>query len=103
MKKLNWITAVSGMVWITLGPIACATDNHSAGEILDDTVVTTQVKSALIADPITKAHQISVATYKGTVKLSGFVDSKEAERRAVEVAQGVKGAMKVEDEMQVRK
>ena len=103
MKKSNWITAMSGAVWLTMGPIACATDNHSAGEILDDTVVTTQVKSSLIADPVTKAHQISVVTYKGTVKLSGFVDSPEAEHRAVDIAKGVKGAMKVEDELQVRK
>ncbi|MGE0859446.1 MAG: BON domain-containing protein [Gammaproteobacteria bacterium] len=79
-----------------------AADNHSAGEILDDTLVTTKVKSALVADPVTKAHQISVDTYKGVVKLSGNVDSAEAEKRAVEVAQGIEGVTSVEDHLSIR-
>lgn len=75
---------------------------HTAGEILDDTMITTKVKAALVADPITKAHQISVDTYKGAVKLSGNVDSAEAERRAVEIARDVKGSVSVEDNISVR-
>ncbi|MBI4696417.1 MAG: BON domain-containing protein [Gammaproteobacteria bacterium] len=82
---------------------APAADTHTAGQILDDTVVTTKVKAALIADPITKAHQVTVNTYKGAVKLSGFVDTAEAKRRAVEVARNVEGAATVEDDLEVRK
>ena len=76
---------------------------HTAGEVLDDTLITTKVKAALVADPITKAHQISVDTYKGTVKLSGFVDTVAAKQRAIEVAREVKGTTKVEDALEVRK
>ncbi len=92
---------VAGML-TAMSMVACATDNHSAGEVLDDSMITTKVKAALVADPVTKAHQISVDTYKGKVKLSGFVDSAEAEQRAIEVARGVKGATDVEDALEVR-
>ena len=47
----------------------------SAGEQIDDTVITAKVKSALIADPETKARQIDVEVFRGTVQLNGFVDN----------------------------
>ena len=77
-------------------------DHHSAGEVLDDTLITTKVKAALIGDPVTKAHQISVETYKGTVKLSGYVDTAEAKHRAVQLARATKGTIGVEDNLTVR-
>ncbi|HMM74059.1 MAG TPA: BON domain-containing protein [Gammaproteobacteria bacterium] len=92
---------VAGML-AAMSLVACAADKHTAGEVLDDTLVTTKVKAALVADPVTKAYQISVDTYKGKVKLSGFVDSAEAEQRAIEVARGVEGAADVEDALEVR-
>ncbi len=79
-----------------------AAESHTAGQILDDTVVTAKVKAALISDPITKAHQISVDTYKGVVKLSGFVDGPAAERRALEVARNIEGAVAIDDDLEVR-
>ena len=71
IAKFLLAASVTGM----LAAPAMAADNHSAGEVLDDTIITTKVKAALVQDPVTKAHQISVDTFKGTVKLSGFVDS----------------------------
>ncbi len=100
-SKHTFLGAIAGAA-IAMGVPAFADENHPAGEILDDTVVTTKVKAALIADPLTKAHQISVDTYKGVVKLSGFVDSPEAEARAVAVASGIKGAASVEEHLEVR-
>jgi hyperosmotically inducible protein len=90
------------MTGLLVAPLMAAED-HTAGQVLDDTVVTTKVKAALIRDPVTKAHQISVDTFKGTVKLSGFVDSAAAEQRAVELARNVEGALKVEDTLELRK
>ena len=82
--------------------VAIAADKHTAGEVLDDTLITTKVKAALVSDPLTKAHQISVDTFKGKVKLSGFVDSAEAEQRALELARGVEGSVDVEDGLEIR-
>ena len=74
----------------------------NAGRVVDDSVVTGKVKAALIADPVTKAHEINVETFQGTVQLSGFVDSNEAKSRAVEVARNVEGVRNVKNSLQVR-
>jgi osmotically-inducible protein OsmY len=76
---------------------------QSAGEAVDDGVVTAKVKAALVADPVTKAHQIVVETFKGTVQLSGFVESDEARTRALQLARDVDGVKKVKDAMEVRR
>jgi osmotically-inducible protein OsmY len=52
-------------------------------------------KEALYNDPMLKVGQISVESYKGVVQLSGFVDSKQAAARAVELARSVKGITSV--------
>ncbi len=66
-------------------------DNATVGEALDDTVVTARVKTALVANPVTKARQINVATADGVVQLSGFVDSPKEKSTATEVARTVPG------------
>lgn len=98
---LAQICLVAGLL-CTTGLAAHAADGHTAGEVLDDTLITTKVKAALVADPVTKAHQISVDTFKGKVKLSGFVDSAQAEQRAIEVARGIEGTHDVEDALEIR-
>ena len=75
---------------------------ESAGQAVDDGVVTAKVKAALVADPVTKAHQINVETFKGTVQLSGFVETDEARTRALQLARDVEGVRKVKDAMEVR-
>ena len=76
---------------------------QAAGEAVDDGVVTAKVKAALVADPVTKAHQINVETFKGTVQLSGFVESDEARSRALQLARDVDGVKRVKDAMEVRR
>ena len=74
----------------------------NAGRVVDDSVITGKVKAALVADPTTKAHQISVETFKGVVQLSGFVDTSEARSRAGQVAQQVEGVKDVKNELELR-
>lgn len=76
---------------------------QSAGQAIDDGVVTAKVKAALVQDPVTKAHEINVETFKGTVQLSGFVESDAARVRAVELAKDVDGVKQVKDALEVRK
>jgi osmotically-inducible protein OsmY len=84
---------------------ACSStpSQQSAGEAIDDGVVTAKVKAKLIEDPVTKAHQINVDTFKGTVQLSGFVESDQARTRALQLARDVAGVKQVKDALQVRK
>jgi osmotically-inducible protein OsmY len=74
----------------------------NAGRVVDDSVITGKVKAALVADPTTKAHQISVETFHGVVQLSGFVDSSEAKMRASQVAENVEGVKNVKNELELR-
>ena len=98
---------------LTMGAAAaaCSTTNEegaaenagaNAGRVVDDSVITGKVKSGLIADPTTKAYQISVETFEGVVQLSGFVDTKEARSRATQVAQEVEGVKTVKNELELR-
>lgn len=80
-----------------------AANHETAGETVDDSVVTAKVKAKLVDDPVTKAYQINVETFKGTVQLSGFVDSAEAVSRAGRLAKDVGGVKDVKNVLQVRK
>ena len=75
----------------------------TVGNKVDDSIVTTRVKSALLNDANIKSFDIAVVTRKGEVQLSGFVDNRTQIDRAVEVASGVEGVRKVSDEMSVKK
>jgi hypothetical protein len=72
--------------------MACASTSkqESTGEYVDDSVITTKVKALLAEDDFLKSFQISVETYKGTVQMSGFVDSQKAVDKAVEIARSVR-------------
>jgi hyperosmotically inducible protein len=101
-KSKGFVSAV--MLVVTMAMVACASTRtqKSAGEQVDDSVTTGRVKAALIADPVTKAHQIDVETFKGTVQLNGFVDSAASKERASEVARKQKGVTAVRNNLTVR-
>jgi hyperosmotically inducible protein len=78
------------------------TDASTVGEALDDSVLTARVKTALIANPVTKARQINVATADGVVQLSGFVDSANEKSTATEVARTIPGVRLVQNELEMK-
>ena len=92
------------IVVMSLAMAACASTRttKSAGEQVDDSVTTAAVKSALVADPVTKAHQIDVETFKGTVQLNGFVDSQASKDRATTVAKNARGVTAVRNNLTVK-
>lgn len=82
----------------------CAGTQHrsSTGEYVDDSVITTKVKAAMVEDPMLKAYQINVKTYKGRVQLSGFVDSAQSVSKAGEVARKISGVQDVQNDLLVK-
>jgi hyperosmotically inducible periplasmic protein len=82
--------------------IAVKKEDSSTGEVIDDSVITGKVKTALIADSTTKAHQINVETKGGVVQLSGFVDNAAAKSAATSVAKSVSGVKDVKNELSVK-
>ena len=75
----------------------------TVGNKIEDGVVTTKVKTALLADAYVKSFDIAVVTRKGEVQLSGFVDNQSQIDRAIEVVHGIEGARSVSNEMSIKK
>jgi osmotically-inducible protein OsmY len=75
---------------------------ESTGEYIDDTSITTKVKAAFVKDPAVKAMQVNVDTFKGTVQLSGFVDTPEQKSRAEQLARGITGVMDVKNNISIK-
>ncbi len=75
----------------------------TAGDQVDDSVITARVKSALLADASIKSLDIAVVTRKGEVQLSGFVNNQSQIDRAIEVARGTENVRSVGNEMSIKK
>ncbi|WON73391.1 BON domain-containing protein [Nitrosospira sp. Is2] len=74
----------------------------TVGTTIDDSTITTKVKSALLADADVKGLDIKVETNKGEVQLSGFVDSQAQIDRAISIARGVEGVKNVDNKMTLK-
>lgn len=72
---------------------------NTASAVVDDAALTTKVKAALLADDQVKGTQINVDSNSGTVKLTGTVDQQTQVKRAEEVARGVQGVQRVENNL----
>jgi len=105
MKKRNIFIGCFMILMLIATLVACASTSkqEGAGEYVDDSVITTKVKSLLAADDFLKSFEISVETYKGIVQLSGFVDSQKAVDKAGEIASGVQGVKSVKNNLNVKK
>jgi hyperosmotically inducible protein len=75
---------------------------ESTGQYLDDTTITTKVKSELLAKEGTGASEISVETMKGEVQLGGFAKTEHDKQRAAEIASSVSGVKQVHNDILVR-
>lgn len=84
-----------------VGACSATRTQESAGEVIDDSVLTAKVKTALIDDPVAKAGDVNVESYRGVVQLGGFVDSAEQKTRATEVARSVSGVKEVRNDLRV--
>jgi len=78
------------------------TGTTTVGANIDDDVITTKVKSALLNDAVVKSFDISTVTRNGEVQLSGFVDNQSQITHAVDVAHNITGVKSVLNHMTVR-
>jgi hypothetical protein len=104
MKKKNIVIhfLVLLMLIATFAACAATRTHESSGEFVDDSVITTKVKSLLAADDFLKSFEISVESFKGTVQLSGFVNSQKAVDKAVEIVNSVKGVTSIKNDLIVK-
>jgi hyperosmotically inducible periplasmic protein len=94
-KSVEGVKAVSNN--LKVGPA-----ERTAGEVVDDTVITAKVKTALATDPVVAAHQVNVETREGVVQLAGFVDSSDQKSKASELTRRVSGVKQVDNQLEVK-
>jgi len=104
MKKRSIVIRHFVLLMLMVAFVACASTSkqESTGEYVDDSVITTKVKTVLAADDFLKSFQIGVETYKGTVQLSGFVNSQKAVDKAIEITRSVQGVKSVKNDLIVK-
>jgi hypothetical protein len=104
MKKINLFTLVvfAALCLPVLGCAATST-NEGTKAYVDDSVLTTKVKAAILNEPSLKSLEIGVETYKGNVQLSGFVASNAEISKAGMVARAVDGVSSVKNDLRLKK
>ena len=75
---------------------------QSTGEVVDDAAISNKVRAEFVKDPLVRAMDVKVDTFKGTVQLSGFADSAAEKKRAEELARAVPGVQKIENKVELK-
>lgn len=102
IHKMLSIALLAMLGALQLTGCASSPSERSTGQVIDDSALTTRVKSALAVDAgVATAANIDVTTYRGVVQLSGFVDSQAAADRAVAIAKGVSGVQSVQNDLRL--
>jgi osmotically-inducible protein OsmY len=103
MRKVMWMRSFIALALMeTIAGCAASTTHESTGAYVDDTVITSKVKAAVLAEPGLQTLQIGVETYKNVVQLSGFVDTAQARSRAGVLAANVQGVRSVKNDLVVK-
>ena len=103
-SRLLHITALSVALGVTVLSTACSSSptSSSAGEVIDDSWITTKIKAAYAEDKTVSMLGIGVDTNKGIVQLSGFANNPAEVHRAVELARGIKGVKSVKNDSRLK-
>ena len=97
-----WRRLLMASVVVILASCAGTVNKESAGEFLDNSLITAKVKSKLIDDPVTSAFDIKVETFKGIVQLSGFVSSEGEKLRAEQLTRDVEGIKDIKNDLIIK-
>ena len=93
----SWIFAIV----LIASLVGCANSGEKTGAYVDDSWITTKVKSDLLATKDIHSTNISVKTTKGVVTLTGTAKTTEESNKAAQVARGVSGVTIVENDIRV--
>lgn len=104
MTTRRTLASMMTVLTATAALAACAATStqRSAGETVDDSVITARVKAELIDNDKANAGQIDVQTYRGVVQLNGFVDSNEEKTAATTSARSVEGVKEVRNNLEIK-
>jgi len=91
------------MLVFSLSVLGCASlTGRTAGEIVDDSAITTAINAKIVKDPDLQYLKIDVDSKAGNVTLSGFVPNKAAEDRLIQYAKEAKGVKSVTSNLKIQ-
>lgn len=96
------LAAAAAVLVVQTTGCAVARDQQTVGSYIDDTTITTRVKTRFAEDKTVSAMAINVETLKGTVQLSGFAKTDAERQMAENIASGVPGVIDVHNDIVVR-
>lgn len=96
------LAVASFTVFAALAACASTAGQEGTGEYVDDAIITTKVKTAILNDPELKMTEINVETFKGKVQLSGYVNSQADIDQAITVTRTIKGVNSVANDMRLK-
>jgi hyperosmotically inducible periplasmic protein len=96
------VAAMVALAAVYSSGCSVASGQRSMGDVVDDSTITTRVKSRFVEDKIVAANRISVETLKGVVQLSGFAISDAERERAAQIAAAVPGVKQVQNAIAVK-
>jgi osmotically-inducible protein OsmY len=99
---IRFATLLAAVAFTAVAGCASTSTHESTGQYVDDSAITTKVKTAIFNEPSLKSAEINVETFKGRVQLSGFVSSQANINQAVQVAQSVGGVTSVKNDMRLK-
>jgi hyperosmotically inducible protein len=100
-KIMQALLPVIALVWLLSG--CQATTGETLGQHIDDTTITTTVKTKLAAEKGTTLTRVQVDTDRGVVQLSGVVETAADRARAEQITRGVSGVKAVKNNLQTQR
>lgn len=94
----------AALLGLAVAASGCAgtSTTKSTGDVIDDATIATKVKAKFVEDPVVKAMNIQVETFKGTVQLSGFAANQAEADRAVQLARETTGVKMVKNDIRLK-
>ena len=102
MNNRNILPFALAACLLTLSGCAVTRGQETVGAYVDDTAITTSVKTRFVDSKAVDASSITVETLNGTVMLSGFAKSSTERSTAESIARGVSGVKSVRNEISVK-
>ena len=94
---------ISAALALLLSAVVAPDDRRICRSYVDDSTLTSQVKTKLVAEKAANLTRIDVDTTNSVVSLNGIVESADQKSRAEQLAKQVKGVKKVNNNLQIQK
>ena len=101
MRALRNVAFITALATAALAAATPAAAQRTVGQVIDDTVITTEIKAKLAADKLSNLTKVDVKTQNGIVTMNGVVDDAERRMRAAQIASSVDGVKGIVNNLHV--